>query len=79
MMFTWTLSISLPKRHIPTCHLDTGFIFFNASFGAGSDRVYLSMGPSISRWIHYRRTDWRQQLLCAELLKVKWDNCHSYN
>lgn len=35
MMFTRTLSISLPERHIPTCHLDTGFIFFNAYFEVG--------------------------------------------
>lgn len=35
MMFTRTLSISLPKRQIPICHLDTGFIFFNAYFGVG--------------------------------------------
>lgn len=41
--------------------------------------MYLSTGLNISQWIHYRGMDWRQQFLCAELLKVKWDNCHSYN
>lgn len=33
-------------------HLDTGFRFYNAYFGVGGDRVYLSTGLSISHWIH---------------------------